>query len=182
MCLDPPACPRTAAWPGRRSALAALVALASCAQPPQQAEKTRELVWPPAPEPPRFYFERTVRSSGDVVADGASDLRRMVTGESGAGEPLSKPYAVAVTAAASSSPTPCRASCACSTCRPASYSRIGDDEGAGQLVKPIGLDVDGAGNLYVADIGAEGGHGLRQPDGASCARSAATSGSRGCPA
>jgi DNA-binding beta-propeller fold protein YncE len=33
--------------------------------------------------------------------------------------------------------------------------RIGDDDGAGQLIKPIGLDVDGAGNLYVADIGAK---------------------------
>jgi len=32
--------------------------------------------------------------------------------------------------------------------------RIGDDDGAGQLVKPIGLDVDAQGRLYVADIGA----------------------------
>ena len=35
------------------------------------------------------------------------------------------------------------------------YSRVGDEEGQGQLIKPIGLDVDSAGNLYVADIGAK---------------------------
>lgn len=153
MCLDPPACPRTAARPGRRSALAALVALASCAQPPQQAEKTRELVWPPAPEPPRFYFERTVRSSGDVVADGASDLRRMVTGESGAGEPLSKPYAVAVFRGRIFVSDTVSRFVRLFDVPAGRYSRIGDDEGAGQLVKPIGLDVDGHGQLYVADIG-----------------------------
>lgn len=139
----------------RRAAGAALlVLLAACAAvseaPPARAPV---LVFPPPPDEPRFVFERAIYSSADVVPDesGAS-LRRLVTGERRSGEALAKPYAVAVfqgriyvsdTVARYVRVFDVPAGC---------YFRIGDEDGQGGLTKPIGLDVDAAGNLYVADI------------------------------
>jgi DNA-binding beta-propeller fold protein YncE len=137
--------------------LAVAGALAACAQGPQPADDKvfKPPAFPPPPEAPRFVYERTIRSSGDVVADDGSELRRMITGEEARGEALSKPYAVAVHRG--------RIFVSDTVTRfvrvfdvPAGKTfRIGDDDGAGQLIKPIGLDVDAAGNLYVADIGAK---------------------------
>jgi DNA-binding beta-propeller fold protein YncE len=131
--------------------------LAGCASPPAPpSAPPRELVFPAAPEEPRFVFERSIRSSADILPDQAtSDLRRLVTGEETRGEPLAKPYAVAATRG--------RIYVSDTVTRfvrlfdvPAGLQhRIGDDEGPGQLIKPIGLDVDAAGRLYVADIGAK---------------------------
>jgi DNA-binding beta-propeller fold protein YncE len=132
--------------------------LAGCATPPALplAAPSRELVFPAAPEEPRFIFERSIRSSADILPDQAtSDLRRLVTGEETRGEPLAKPYAVAATRG--------RIYVSDTVSRfvrlfdvPAGVQhRIGDDEGPGQLIKPVGLDVDAAGKLYVADIGAK---------------------------
>lgn len=141
----------------RRTLLAAAALAAGCAQLPTATEEKpfRPPVFPPPPDEPRFVWERTIRSSGDVVADDNSGLRRLVTGEEARGEPLSKPYAVAVHRG--------RIFVSDTVARfvrlfdvPAGKQfRIGDDEGLGQLVKPIGLDVDAAGLLYVADIGAK---------------------------
>jgi DNA-binding beta-propeller fold protein YncE len=145
----------TLASPGRRSALLAAAALTACMQaPPLPDEKPRVLVWPPPPEDPRFFYERTVRSSGDVVVNEAGDFRRMVTGEDLAGEPLSKPYAVAVFRGRIFVSDTVSRFVRLFDVPAGKQQRIGDDEGLGQLTKPIGLDVDGTGNLYVADIGA----------------------------
>jgi DNA-binding beta-propeller fold protein YncE len=151
----------TRARPGVPALLAAATVLwlAGCAtplSPPQASAPPRELVFPAAPEEARFVFERSIRSSADILPDQAtSDLRRLVTGEETRGEPLAKPYAVAATRG--------RIYVSDTVSRfvrlfdvPAGLQhRIGDDEGPGQLIKPIGLDVDAAGNLYVADIGAK---------------------------
>lgn len=132
--------------------------LAACAPlpTPRQDAAPRQIVFPPPPDEPRFIYERTIRSSADVVADEPGGaLRRMVTGEQASGEALSKPYAVAVYRG--------RIYVSDTVARfvrvfdvPAGrHDRIGDEDGPGQLIKPIGLDVDAAGNLYVADIGAK---------------------------
>lgn len=138
--------------------LAGLLLAAGCAAPPAAvpAKAPPPLVFPPPPEQARFVFERSIRTSADLIPDGdASELRRLVTGEVQRGEPLVKPYAVAATRG--------RVYVSDTVARfvrlfdvPAGqHFRIGDDEGPGQLVKPVGLDVDGAGNLYVADISAK---------------------------
>jgi DNA-binding beta-propeller fold protein YncE len=135
---------------------AAAAWLAGCAAPPVQREAAapRELVFPPAPDEPRFVFERTVRSTVDLLpTQQAGELRRLVTGEEVRGEPLSKPYAVAVTRGRIYvSDTVSRFVLVFDVPR-GQFHRIGDDDGPGQLTKPIGVDVDAAGNLYVADIG-----------------------------
>jgi len=139
----------------RRALLAALPALlAACATPPRpEAGPPREITFPPPPDEPRFVFERVVRSSADLIPDtDASDLRRLVTGEEIRGEALSKPYAIAVTRGRIYvSDTVSRFVRLFDVPR-GEYHRIGDEDGLGQLAKPIGLDVDAAGNLYVADI------------------------------
>ncbi len=132
--------------------------LVGCGAPPvaPPGAAPRELVFPSAPEEPRFVFERSIRSSADILPDErAGELRRLVTGEDARGEPLSKPYAVAVTQGRIYvSDTVSRFVRLYDVPQGKQY-RIGDDEGPGQLIKPIGLDVDAAGNLYVADIGAK---------------------------
>jgi DNA-binding beta-propeller fold protein YncE len=137
-------------------ALGTLGSLGACTLAPTAAPSVaapRELVFPAPPEPARFVFERVIRSSSDVLpAQPGDDLRRFVTGEQNAGEALSKPYAVAVhRGRIFVSDTVARYVRVFDVPR-GRYSRIGDDEGAGQLIKPIGLDVDAAGLLYVADI------------------------------
>lgn len=140
-------------------AVAATLALlqAACMQmpAPNTAAAARPLVFPPPPDEPRFIYERTIRSSGDVVPDEeASRLRRMVTGEQLGGEALAKPYAVAVWRGRIFVSDTVSRFVRVFDVPQGSHARIGDEEGEGQLIKPIGLDVDAAGNLYVADIGA----------------------------
>ena len=131
--------------------------LGGCATPPPaQVAAPKALVFPPAPDEPRFVFERSIRSSGDVLPDAqAGELRRLVTGETVRGEPLSKPYAVAVHRGRIFVSDTVSRFVRLFDVPAGAQHRIGDEEGPGQLIKPIGLDVDAAGNLYVADIGAK---------------------------
>jgi DNA-binding beta-propeller fold protein YncE len=132
--------------------------LVACAATPlhQEAAPMRPLVFPAPPDEPRFIYERTVRTSADLIApEETSALRRLVTGEETRGEPLSKPYAIAATRGRIYvSDTVSRYVRLFDVPR-GQFHRIGEEDGPGQLTKPIGVDVDAAGNLYVADIGAK---------------------------
>ena len=137
------------------AALAAALLGACAAPPPQPAAPTRELVFPAPPDEPRFVFERTVRTSADLLpVDETSALRRLVTGEEVRGEALAKPYAIAATRGRLYVSDTVSRYVRLFDVPAGQYHRVGDDEGPGQLTKPIGVDVDAAGRLYVADIGA----------------------------
>jgi DNA-binding beta-propeller fold protein YncE len=141
----------------RRRLLGSLAALplAACTTTPEQSARkpAGPLVWPPAPEEPRFYFERALYSSADVISDEpGSGFRRFVTGERKQGEPLSKPYAIAVARGRLFVSDTASRFVRVFDVPAGRYTRIGDEEGAGGLVKPMGLDVDARGQLYVADI------------------------------
>lgn len=112
----------------------------------------QELVFPPPPDEPRFVFERSIRSSADVTGESEeSRLRRTLTGERATGEGLAKPYAVAVHKGRIFVSDTAERFVKVFDVPQARFFKIGDQEGEGQLAKPIGLDVDAAGNLYVAD-------------------------------
>ncbi len=142
----------------RCASVAITIALTACAQAPTPRREAPPplLVFPSPPEDARFIYERTIRASSDVVPDApGADLRRLVTGEKTGGEALSKPYAVAVFRGRIYVSDTVSRHVLVFDVPQGRYSRIGDEDGPGQLTKPIGLDVDGAGNLFVADIGAK---------------------------
>lgn len=137
--------------------LVGVVALLAGCAPTQEVVKKeqRELVYPGAPDEPRFIFERTIYGSADVVPpDADSTLRNMLTGSSLRSEGLSKPYAVAVHKGRIFVSDSAERFVKVFDVPESRYFTIGDsDEGA--LTKPLGLDVDGNGNVYVADVSAK---------------------------
>ena len=159
--LSAPGAPRNGSRPSavlRLLALSAVLALAACGEVPVTVEKKPpqdQLVFPLPPDEPRFYYERSIYSSSDVGAgESTSQLRQALTGEGPkAGEGMGKPYAVAVHRGRVYVSDSVERYITVFDFPRKKFYRIGDD-GPGQLVKPLGLDVDAAGNLYVADASA----------------------------
>ncbi|MEO5660028.1 MAG: 6-bladed beta-propeller [Polaromonas sp.] len=128
-----------------------IVLVAGCAVP-KQAVKMQEIpVFPPPPEEARFIYERSLYTSADVVAeDKNANLRRLFTGEPRIGEGLGKPYGVAVFHGRVFVSDSALNYVAVFDIPGQRFFKIGEDE-LGRLGTPLGLDVDGKGNLYVVD-------------------------------
>ncbi|RZI42024.1 6-bladed beta-propeller [Herbaspirillum sp. HC18] len=130
--------------------LAALL-LASCAAPPVVVAPKKP-VFPPAPDEPRFYFERSLYTSTDVEKeDKNAALKRALTGSTQTGEGLAKPYGVAVYHGRVYVSDTALHSVMVFDIPGQRFYKIGEDD-EGRLAMPIGLDVDGQGNLYVSDV------------------------------
>lgn len=147
--------------PRRRALLLACMVAASsamifggCAQigdTTASQPKKRTLVFPGPPDEPRFIYERTITSSADVENDTSDDaFRRIVTGAQRTGHFMSKPYAVAVHRGRVFVSDTAELRVKVFDVPAGKYFTIGEEE-PGQLAKPLGLDVDRAGRLYVAD-------------------------------
>lgn len=141
--------------------LLVMLAVSGCAQVPDQnagAKKdNRLLVYPAPPDEARFYYERTIYGSANVMdRKQESGLKQWVTGETEAAsnEPLAKPYAVAVHRGRVFVSDTADRVIKVFDVPQGRYFKIGEDD-SGRLGKPIGIDLDGAGNLYVADASAK---------------------------
>ncbi len=141
------------------AAALAAASLSACAPVPKGSEqKTREasLVYPAPPDEPRFIFERTIRGSADIVPDQEeAALRRALTGQGRTSEGLGKPYAVTAHRGRLFVSDSTEPFIKVFDAPKGKYYKIGETDGAGQLMKPLGLDVDDAGNLFVADATAK---------------------------
>lgn len=112
--------------------------------------------YPPPPEKPRFIYERTLRTSFDVKESSAMErFKTFATGSVGSGYGLQKPYGVAVyQGRVYVTDTVQRVVLVFDV--PGKDFLIIGQEGAGQLVKPIGVAIDrNNGTLYVADNSAK---------------------------
>ena len=131
--------------------------LGACAPLPtaKPGAPTGPLVFPAAPEEPRFVYERTIYGSGDVVPE-TSDarLRNLLTGEGAKGEGLNKPNTIAVFQGRIFLSDSVDALVRVFDVPAGRHFKIGDSD-PGKLSKPLGIDVDRSGNLYVADTGAK---------------------------
>ncbi|MBI4984569.1 MAG: 6-bladed beta-propeller [Rhodocyclales bacterium] len=141
-------------------ACAAVAAMLSACAPvsPTGERKAGEsrLIYPGPPDDPRFVFERTIRGSADVVPDEEeSALRRALTGQSRTTEALGKPYAVAAYHGRIFVSDSAERFIKVFDVPRGKYYKVGTEDGDGLLTKPLGLDIDDAGTLYVADAGAK---------------------------
>lgn len=122
----------------------------------QQPLKVQEIpVFPSPPDEARFFYERSIYTSADVVSeDKNANLRRLLTGEPRSGEGLGKPYGVAVYHGRVFVSDTALHYVAVFDIPNQRYFKIGEEE-VGRIGVPLGLDVDGKGNLYVVDSAAK---------------------------
>lgn len=121
----------------------------ACAVP--EPPKPIEIVYPPGPEKPRYYYERTLYGSTDVKAETATDrLRRFATGESARGRGFAKPFDVRADQGRIFISDTVNRRVAVLDFPQQRYYEIGTT-GVGRLAKPLGLTTDAVGHLYVVD-------------------------------
>jgi len=132
--------------------LIVVLGVAGCASSPDQKDVApKELVFPPPPEQPRFYFDQTLRSSLDVkVEDDLSAFRRFATGEQRRGEGFAKPFDVVARRGRIYVGDTVRRTVLVFDFAAGKFFQIGQEE-PGRLYLPLGMALDGAGNLYVVD-------------------------------
>ena len=127
--------------------------LGGCAAPPSEAPAfdPRELVYPPPPETPRFYFDNTIWGSGSVIEETSTDrFRRFATGESLRGRGFAKPFGVAADRGRIYISDTVSRHVHVLDFPGKQYSMMGR-KGVGRLTKPLGMATDQAGRIYVVD-------------------------------
>lgn len=125
--------------------------LAACAAPEPQLRASDIPVFPSPPDPARIIYERSLTSSADVVSESnESAFKRFVTGVSRSGIGLGKPFGVSVHQGRVFVSDTLRRQVMAFDVREGTFIEIGTTS-PGELAKPMGLDVDQEGNLYVCD-------------------------------
>ncbi len=130
------------------SLLPALLLLGGCAAPVREFVPP---VYPAAPEVPRYIYERTLISSGDVEELSSSDkFKVFATGQSKRVHGIVKPYDVAVHQGRIYVTDTVQRAVLLFDIPNKKFTLFGN-AGAGALSKPIGIDVSSEGEVYVVD-------------------------------
>ena len=121
------------------------------------SKKSEAIYWPKPPDPPRFVYETSLRSTSSIRKDTSIDrLRDVVTGKSQTTTRLfAKPYDVAayggkivvtdsVTRTAIMFDVPRK--------KVFPFGSRGDGKGKGAIAKPLGVAMDSKQNVYIADV------------------------------
>ncbi len=110
-----------------------------------------DIGFPPPPNEPRFFYEMSLITSADVEEEESdSAFRRMITGELRVGTGMAKPFEVAVHQGRVFVSDTVKRLVSAFDMPQRKYFEIGS-KAPGELFKPMGIDVDDAGKLYVLD-------------------------------
>lgn len=132
--------------------LSALLLLGGCAAPQKEFKPP---VFPAEPEQPRYIYERTLMSSGDVEElTSAEKFKMFATGQGKEVRGIIKPYDVAVQKGRIYVTDTVQRAVLLFDIPNSKFSMFGT-KGAGILSKPIGIDVSAEGEVYVADSGSK---------------------------
>ena len=129
------------------SLLLVITALVTACATPEKETKI-VIAYPPAPDEPRFYYERTLRGSADVKVETLSAFRKALTGETETSDRFVKPFDVVARDGRVYVSDSATKIVHVLDFPNGKYWKIG----AGQLSKPLGMNMDAAGNLYVSDV------------------------------
>ena len=134
----------------RRAAIALLVVLLfGCASQPKQTLAPPE--YPPPPAEPRFIYDGTLRSNKDIETITLGDrLQSFATGADVRAQGLAKPYGVAVRNGRVYVTDTQQRAVVLFDIPDRSYKLFGTD-GPGSLLKPLGIDISGRGEVFVVD-------------------------------
>lgn len=133
--------------------LVAFLWLSGCAVEGPRGPEEAKPVFPGPPDDARFVYERTIYGSADVAKeDKNARLKQLLTGEQARrGDGLGKPYGVAVYHGRVFVSDTVGHAVAAFDIPGQRYFKIGEEDGPSGLKRPMGLDVDGKGNVYVMD-------------------------------
>ena len=141
--------------PIRALLASAILILSACASSPTPVEEVELPVYPPPPNEPRFFYERSLITSADVeIESRTSQFERLITGAARTGIGMGKPFGVTVHKGRVFVSDTLKRMVMAFDVREGRFFEIGT-QGPGELVKPMGLDVDLNGNLYVCDASAK---------------------------
>jgi sugar lactone lactonase YvrE len=124
--------------------------MAGCASTPDDT-KVIKPVFPAPPDPARIHFQQSLMSSADIeIEDRDSAFKRMITGQARSGIGMGKPFGIAVHKGRVFVSDTVKRMVIAFDKPMGKFMEIGTKP-PGELRKPMGLDVDNAGNLYVCD-------------------------------
>lgn len=134
----------------------AILALSGCGGAPSKPDLSG-YVYPKPPDPPRFYYERTLLGTGSLIEQTEKDrFRTMVTGEQGrVGVAFQKPFDVAVHKGRLFITDTVARVVHVLDFTEQKWFQIGDKGDEGDLRKPLGIAVDETGQVYVVDATAK---------------------------
>jgi DNA-binding beta-propeller fold protein YncE len=137
---------------GKGMLASVVLALGACAVAPPRHHRTAPVVvFPPPPAKARFVFERALRSSFNVVKEtSTARFRQWATGAERVSQEFAKPFGVVAEDGRVYVSDTVRRSVMVFDIRRKRFFQIGTER-PGKLVMPLGLALDGQGNLYVCD-------------------------------